>query len=268
MNRLDGNKIARDIFAETAAIVKKLDKAPVLVAITCAPNFETQKYLEMKKSKAAEIGVSLRVVELPVEATTEDAVNCVRAVSPEVDGIVVQLPLPAHIDREVVLSAVPVDLDPDGFSYDGSDNTCLPPVVGVIKEILEREKIDITGKKVVVLGEGRLVGLPAAVWLKKMGADVHVLLETDTNHNSVIKQADIIVSGIGRPNFITPDMVKEGVVVLDAGTSEDGGILVGDVHPDVAQLASLFTPVPGGIGPITIALLLRNLVSLVSQANK
>lgn len=265
MKLVDGRKIAQDIFAETAAIVKTLDKAPVLVAITCAPNFETQKYLEMKKRKAAEIGVSLRVVELPAEATTKDAVNCVRAVSSEVDGIVVQLPLPEHIAREEVLQAIPHNLDPDGFSYAGAEAACLPPVVGVIKEILEREKIAVSGKKVVVLGEGRLVGAPAAMWFKKMEADVQVLRETDTNHNSVIKQADIIVSGIGKPNFITPNMVKEGVIVFDAGTSEEGGVLVGDVHLDVAKVASLFTPVPGGIGPVTIALLLRNLVLSISQ---
>lgn len=265
MKLIDGRKIAQDIFTDTAALVKKLDKTPVLVAITCAPNFETQKYLEMKKRKAAEVGISLRVVELPAEATTADAVNCIKAVSAEAEGIVVQLPLPSHIDRETVLRAVPTNLDPDGFSYDGSADTCLPPVVGVIKEILEIEDISVADKKVVVLGQGRLVGAPAAVWLKNIGADVQVLLETDTNHDSVIKQADIIISGIGQPNFITPDMVKPGVVVLDAGTSEDGGVLVGDVHPAVAQVASLFTPVPGGIGPITIALLLRNVVSLVKE---
>lgn len=265
MSLVEGKKIAQEIFEEITLEVQKLQKAPVLVAVTCAPNFETQKYLEMKKAKASQVGIALRVVELSGDATTKDAIDCINAVSAEADGIVLQLPVPAQIDREVVLQAIPSALDPDCFSYDGSTDFCLPPVVGVIKEILDREAVSVVGKKVVVLGQGRLVGAPAALWLRKMGADVQVLLESDTTHNSVIKQADIIVSGIGQPNFITPDMVKEGVIVLDAGTSEDGGVLTGDAHPDVAQVASIFTPVPGGIGPITIAILLRNLVSLATR---
>ena len=124
-------------------------------------------------------------------------------------------------------------------------------------------EIDFVGKHVVVLGQGRLVGAPTAQYLRLAGALVTTLTEANQHDLNVIKEADIVVSGIGRPHFITADMVKSGVIIFDAGTSEDGGVVAGDVHPSVVMTASHFTPVPGGIGPITIAVLLRNLVTLI-----
>jgi methylenetetrahydrofolate dehydrogenase (NADP+)/methenyltetrahydrofolate cyclohydrolase len=262
---VDGKKIAAAVFESVAQEVATLKRAPVMAAITCAPNFETQKYLELKKRKAALVGITLRVIELPVTATTDEVVMCVRTVAAEVDGVVVQLPFPPHIDREHVLAAVPLDKDPDGFAYAANPAACIPPVVGAIKEIAEYYNISFAEKQVLVLGAGRLVGSPAVRFLRTAGAQVTVSSFHDDAQVAQLKEADIIVSGIGEPHFITIDKIKHGAVVFDAGTSEDGGLMVGDVHPNVAHVASLFTPVPGGIGPITVALLLRNLVSLVRQ---
>ena len=142
---------------------------------------------------------------------------------------------------------------------------CLPPVAGAVKIIAEKYNIDFRGKNVVVLGAGRLVGAPVAHFLNSAGAQVTTLTEHDEQPFEVIKSADVIVTGIGQPHFIKPEHVKEGVIIFDAGTSEDGGLMVGDVEPAVADQAALFTPVPGGIGPITVALLLRNLASLVRR---
>lgn len=262
---VDGKALAKDIYTEVAQVVSGFSRAPVMAAITCAPNFETQKYLELKKRKAAEVGITLRVVELPETITTAEAVACVRAVLPDVDGIVVQLPFPAQVDREVLLAAVPAEKDPDGFSYEQTQMGCLPPVAGAVKIIAEKYNIDFRGKNVVVLGAGRLVGAPVAHFLNSAGAQVTTLTEHDEQPFEVIKSADVIVTGIGQPHFIKPEHVKEGVIIFDAGTSEDGGLMVGDVEPAVADQAALFTPVPGGIGPITVALLLRNLASLVRR---
>ncbi|MCB9812553.1 bifunctional 5,10-methylenetetrahydrofolate dehydrogenase/5,10-methenyltetrahydrofolate cyclohydrolase [Candidatus Nomurabacteria bacterium] len=259
---VDGKTIAAEILAEVAKTVAGGPKGPPrLSAITCAPNFETQKYLEMKRTKAASVGVVLNVVELPQGATTEMAAACIRQVAAQSDGIVVQLPLPPQIDREAVLTAVPVSKDPDGFRYGEVPEACLSPVVGAIDEISRRHDVAWEGKQVVVLGGGRLVGQPAAAYARGRGAMVTVLTR-DTYDTAALRPADIIVSGIGQPHFITADLVKPGVVIFDAGTSEDGGVLVGDVDPAVAAQAALLTPVPGGIGPITIAYLLRNLVQL------
>lgn len=262
---VDGKAIAAAIYTETTAQVRGLSRAPVMAAITCAPNFETKKYLDLKLRKAAEVGVTLRVVELPETVTTEEAIACVTAVANDVDGVVVQLPFPSHIDREAVLAAVPVEKDPDGFSYGKSEGACVPPVVGAIAEIASRHGLTFDGKRVVVLGQGRLVGAPAAEFLERAGAFVKTFTETDGDPREALRAAEVLVTGIGHPYFVTPDMVPEQIAVFDAGTSEDGGVVVGDVHPDVAEKASLFTPVPGGIGPITVAILLRNLVSLIRQ---
>ncbi len=261
---VDGKGIASTVLQTVAEEVATLPRAPRLSAITCAPNFETQKYLEMKKKKAASVGITLNVVELPEDASTEMVLSCVEKVAKESDGVVVQLPLPAQIDREQVLSAVPASKDPDGFLYGQVGGACLPPVVGAIDEISKIHNLDWVGKNVVVLGEGRLVGTPAAAYARLKGVKVTVLTK-DTYQEELLKEADIIISGIGQPHFIKPQFVKEGVVVFDAGTSEDGGVLVGDADPLVAEKASLITPVPGGIGPITIAYLLSNLVTLADQ---
>lgn len=258
---VDGKTIAAEMLQSVAKDTATINAVPRLAAITCAPNFETQKYLEMKKRKALSAGIVLKVVELPEDATTKDVVSCVEQVVKESNGVVVQLPLPSQIDREVVLAAVPVNKDPDGFSYGEANDACLPPVAGAIDEISKRHKIEWQDKKVVVLGGGRLVGLPAAEYARRSGAQV-TLLTKETYDETALRKADIIISGIGQPHFIKPEMVKNGVVIFDAGTSEDGGVLAGDVDPAVVDKASIMTPVPGGIGPITITYLLRNLVGL------
>lgn len=261
---IDGKAIAADILESVSKEVIELGRTPVLTAITCAPNFETQKYLEMKKRRAAAVGINLNVVELPVTATNEDVLACIGQVAVESDGIVVQLPLPKHIDTDQVLAAVPVNKDPDAFHYGENNDHLLPPVVGAIDEISKRHNLDWKNKKVTVVGAGRLVGLPAIYYAKKAGAEVTTLNRQNFDIKS-IEAADIIISGIGQPQFIKADSIKSGAVVFDAGTSEEGGILVGDVDSAAIDKASLITPVPGGIGPITIACLLRNLVILASQ---
>jgi methylenetetrahydrofolate dehydrogenase (NADP+)/methenyltetrahydrofolate cyclohydrolase len=192
----------------------------------------------------------------------------VAAVAAQVDGVVVQLPFPPHIDREAVLQAVPVEKDPDGFSYEREALACMPPVTGAIIEIAKTHDVSFLDKRIVVLGQGRLVGGPITHYLKAINATVTVLDQADTAEGLAIKDADIVITGIGRAHFVTEVMVKEGVVIFDAGTSEDGGVVAGDVHPAVAQKSALFTPVPGGIGPITVAVLLRNLVTLVERQQK
>ena len=261
---VDGKAIAAAILDQVKADVEAIARPVTMTAITCAPNFETKKYLEMKQKRAAAVGVALHIVELPLEATTEQMTSAVHTGAQATDGVVVQLPLPEHIDKVAVLKAVPIDKDPDVFAYGEKRDRVLPPVVGAIDEISKLHTIEWKNKRVVVLGQGTLVGKPAARYARKRGARVRVY-EEGTLDQSSLKTADIIISGIGRPHFIKPDMVQPGVVIFDAGTSEDGGVLVGDVHPEVEQVAALLTPVPGGIGPITIAYLFKNLTLLARQ---
>jgi methylenetetrahydrofolate dehydrogenase (NADP+)/methenyltetrahydrofolate cyclohydrolase len=262
---VDGRAIAQRVLASVAEETTKLGFRPKLGVLTCAPGAETRQYLDLKQRKAQEVGIDLVVLELPASASTEDCITSVERLAPECHGVLVQLPLPTTIDRERVLEAVPVNQDPDGFAYGRDPASVLPPVVGAIDSISTAYKITFKEKKVVVLGNGRLVGKPSERYARAKGALVSVLTETTENYKEQLKTADILISGVGKPQFVTPDMVRPGLVVFDAGASEDGGVVVGDIHPDVAEQAELITPVPGGIGPITVAVLFANLLTLIKQ---
>lgn len=259
---VDGKAIASDIYQDTAHLVESLPVSLAMAIITCDPNFETQKYLDLKKKKASALGIDLLLTVLPKESSTADVVSAVVSAVRLTSGVVVQLPLPRHIDTNAVLAALPSSHDVDAFLFEAGNTPVLPPVVGAIDEIAKRYNVTWEGKKVVVFGSGRLVGKPAAVFAKAAGAEVTVVTESSGDVTALTLEADIIILGVGKPNLLLPEMVRQGVVVFDAGASEDGGVLVGDAHPAVANKASLFTPVPGGIGPITVALLFRNLLEL------
>lgn len=261
---VDGKAIASRIYREIQNEVTHMRSKPHLTVFTCAPNFETQKYLALKRRKAHEVGISMNVIEFPPTITTEEVVTSIAHSCMQTDGIVVQLPFPSHIAIDMVLKAIPKAYDVDAVHYDGSSEMILPPVVGAIKEIALVHDILFAAQKVVIVGKGRLVGAPSEIWCQKQGAQVQVVTRETTNRDEIIKAAHIIILGAGQPNLLVPDMVRKGVVIFDAGTSEDGGVLKGDAHPSCAEQASLFTPVPGGIGPITIAVLLRNLIILSS----
>jgi methylenetetrahydrofolate dehydrogenase (NADP+)/methenyltetrahydrofolate cyclohydrolase len=262
---VDGKAIAARIYAEIKNEVTHMSHKPHLTVFTCAPNFETQKYLALKRKKAHEVGVGFNVIEFPSSVTTEEAVTSVAHAIMQTDGIIVQLPFPEHIDIQKVLAVIPPAYDVDVADYDGTRDDVLPPVVGAIKEIAKQHDVLFTAVSVVVVGKGRLVGAPASLWAKKQGAQVTVIDRETEDTETPIKNAHILILGAGSPNLITPSMIRQNVVIFDAGTSEEGGVLKGDADPSCASKASLFTPVPGGIGPITIAVLLRNLVRLASH---
>ncbi|MCA9367591.1 bifunctional 5,10-methylenetetrahydrofolate dehydrogenase/5,10-methenyltetrahydrofolate cyclohydrolase [Candidatus Kaiserbacteria bacterium] len=263
---IDGRAIAKEILDELAGKVAGATRPPRLTIITCAPNFETQKYLTLKQRKASEVGIETNVIELATSSTTSEVTQAITTAAGESDGVVVQLPLPAQIDTDAVLAAIPFSHDVDAIHYDGSGEV-LPPVVGAIAEIANRCGVSFNEKRVTIVGAGRLVGAPAALWAVDKGAYITIVTkETDeTDVAAAIATADIIISGAGAPHLLTPKNIKTGVALFDAGTSEDDGNLVGDADPACADKASIFTPVPGGIGPITIAVLFKNLLILQRQ---
>ena len=259
---VDGKKIAGEIYSDIKDSLSESHKHPCLTVFACAPNTETETYMELKKKRASELGVDVLVIELDANTTTEEAVEAVLSADASADGVIVQLPFPTQVDAEALLSAIPKELDIDNINYEGEETDVLPPVVGAVAEIAKRHDVDFAGKNVVVIGRGRLVGKPAALWARSRGAVVTVIDKDTEDADSIMLEADIIISGAGVPALITPEKIKDGVVIFDAGTSEEGGELKGDADQACASKCSLFTPVPGGIGPITIAILLRNLVNL------
>ena len=262
MNIVDGRMLAEKITKEVAVLVSESDISPKMVVLTCDPNFETKKFLALKQAKAVSLGITMQTTVLVKETTTDQIVDLIKKYSLAVDGIIVQLPLPKHIDTDMVLQAIPKEKDVDRFDYTGEDTDILPPVIGAIDEISKYYNVKWKGKEVVIFGQGRLVGLPAFLYARAKGARVEVVTEDTTDVYSLTKDADIIILGVGQPNLLTPDMVREEVVVFDAGASEDGGLLVGDASEALVSKAKLLTPVPGGIGPMTVILLFRNLLKL------
>ncbi len=262
---VDGRAIASLIFKEIENEISHMRTKPHMTVFTCSPNFETKKYLTLKRRKAHLVGIGMSIVEFPPTITTEEVVLSIAHARMQTDGIIVQLPFPPHINIDAVLQAIPKGCDVDAVHYDGTDDSVLPPVIGAIQEVSFRHDVLFAAQHVVIVGRGRLVGQPAEVWCKKQGAQVMVVTKETPDAAKEIASAHILILGAGQPGLVTKDMVRPNVILFDAGTSEDGGVLKGDADPACATQASLFTPVPGGIGPITIAVLLRNLVTLASR---
>ena len=270
---VDGRAIADAIQAALREKIAALPESerPALFVVMAGEHPATKSFVSIKKRFAAAVGVPVEEIFFEEkEATTEALIAAIGAIVARGrrGGIIVQLPLPRSINTGAVLNAIPLSYDADVLSdeamrlFGEGKSSVIPPVIGAIREILERNSIFLHGKKVAVLGRGRLVGAPAARWLPRFGAIVKAYNSETPLREGDLSDADIIVSGIGRPGFITPDMVKDGVILLDAGTSEAEGKMVGDAHPDTAAKCALFTPVPGGIGPVTVAVLFQNLIAL------
>lgn len=271
---IDGKTIREELKDALAVKIRAIppEDRPTLFIVMAAANAVTENFVSIKKRFAEAVGISVEEKVFDDAATTESLIRAVEDIVArgKKGGIVVQLPLPRGVDAQRVLDAVPPRYDIDVLSEESmslfreGELSIFPPVVGAIREILERNSIFLHGKKVAILGQGRLVGLPVAAWLGRLEADVAVFDSTHPPAQEDVRSADIIVSGIGKPGFITPNMVHDGAIVLDAGTSEAGGKIVGDADPLVAGKCALFTPVPGGIGPVTVAILLQNLLTLAT----
>lgn len=263
---VDGKAIAGQILSRVREEVQALSKPPRLIVFTCNPTFETETFLAIKRARAKEVGIILEVVEFPHDVTTAECVDVIKESVDGADGLVVQLPFPSSLDKKALIEAVPPSHDVDALN--GTHHGVLSPVIGAVAAVLQHHEIVVKGKKVVVVGDGMLVGRPAARWFMEQGGMVTVVTKETPDIALLTREADIILLGAGFPHLLQPDMIRDGVVVLDAGTSEEGGVLHGDADPSCAEKSALFTPVPGGIGPITVAILLQNLVTLTRRVSE
>ena len=277
--------MAAETLARAKAHAAGLSRRPKVVAIAANETPATRSYLAIKEKRAAEAGCELEVRRFAEDASTAALRAAVLSAAETADAVIVQLPLPASVDAKAVCDAIPPEKDADVLSsaarerfekvgefnspdLAGGRQPLLPPVVAAAREIFEENDVDLRAKRAVVLGAGFLVGAPVAAWLAQQGAEVQVLtIETSAEEKTAaLRAAAIIVSGAGSPHFIKPDMLTPGAVLIDAGASELGGELVGDADPACAEVASLFTPVPGGVGPLAVACLLENVVTLAESA--
>jgi len=279
---LDGKKTSNDIKDEIAIEVAKMktngEKVPHLAAILVGSDGASMTYVGAKVKACEQIGFASTLIDLPAETTEEELLQEIEKLNQDadIDGFIVQLPLPKHIDEQNVLEAVDADKDVDGFHPTNVgrmalDLPCfLPATPYGILELLGRYDIETSGKNVVVMGRSHIVGRPMSILMsqkRKAGDATVTLVHSRTKDlKSVTQQADIIIVAIGISEFLKGDMVKEGVVIIDVGitrlpdaTKKSGFRLAGDVEfKSVSEKASYITPVPGGVGPMTIAMLLKN----------
>jgi len=271
---IDGKQLASEIIEELKkereAIPKKIRLAVVLVG----DNPASLSFIKQKEKIAQELNIDFRLYQYPETIKTKELRKKVSEICRVTynRGIVVQLPLPASINSQVVLNAILTLKDPDILSEKNLGGfyvnrlIVLPPVIEAIKFLLKKYQIPIEGKIVLLIGRGQLVGKPAALWFINQRATVIVANSKTQNLQDLIKMADIIVSSAGVPNLITGEMVKQGVVIFDSAVVSEAGKLKGDGDFDsLKDKAALVTPVPGGLGPLTVAFLFKNLLELVKQ---
>ncbi len=299
MQILDGKKIRDKILSEIKREISSLPFRPVFCDVLVGRDPSSVQYVCVKAKTAESVGMKFHKAEFAESVRTDDLIREIKVLNeiPNMCGIIVQLPLPEHIDRRRVLDAVESRLDADflgtvsgekfyGGYYYGGFTALGPPAALACLEILNSLPIDLRGKKITVLGQGELIGRPVTALLRFHGFDPDVLTSVTVNKEMFIKRADVIVSGIGKPGYIKGNMIKKGAILIDAGTSESLGVnlpklsfnlpklsfgnlaprIVGDVDfESVMDVAGYISPVPGGVGPVTIAMLLRNVLT-VAQA--
>jgi methylenetetrahydrofolate dehydrogenase (NADP+)/methenyltetrahydrofolate cyclohydrolase len=266
----DGKAIALDIEEKVRATLPQFSALPRLAIVVVGKNSVIESFVRIKKRVGERLGIAVIEHAFPETISGEELKEHIRKIGadPEIAGLIIQLPLPVQIDVQAMLDAVPLEKDVDMLSREAvaafarGDARILPPVAGAIQEILERGKIDVGGKEVLILGYGRLVGVPASILLRHNHAHVTVIDREVADLAQYARESAIIISGVGKPRLILPEMLTPGVVLIDAGTSETGGKIVGDVDPLCADIASIFTPVPGGVGPIAVAMIFKNLCIL------
>lgn len=282
MNLIDGKKTAKEIKEElkkeVAAIIDAEEKAPHLAAVLVGSDPASQTYVNSKEKSCKAIGMTSSVYRLPEDTTEETLLETVAFLNndPDVDGFIVQLPLPKHIDEDKVIQAIKPEKDVDGFHPVNLGRMMLgkpaflPATPYGIMQLLERNNIKTEGKHCVVLGRSNIVGTPVSILMSRKGnpgnATVTLCHSRTENLEEIVKQADILIAAIGKVEFVKAEMVKEGAVVIDVGihrvddsTKEKGYRITGDVDfKEVSKKASAITPVPGGVGPMTIAMLMWN----------
>ncbi len=272
---LDGKSCAQTIKTQIAQQVKGLANKPGLGTILVGDDPGSHAYVNGKHRDCAEVGINSIRIDLPASANQIDILKAVNELNDakECTGYIVQLPLPRGIDTNLVLEAIDPDKDADGLHpinlgrlvlNQPAPRPCTPS--GII-ELLKHNDISWTGKDVAIIGRGTTVGRPLSLMLnsKEINATVTNLHTGSKDLAAHTKRSDIVIAAIGKSHFLTAEMIKPGAVVVDVGITRTQSGLQGDVHPDVAQIASAITPMPGGVGPMTRAMLLNNIL-LIAQA--
>ena len=272
---LDGKKCASTIKSELKNRVDALKAQPGLGTILVGDDAGSHAYVAGKHRDCAEIGINSIRIELPESASQKDLLSAISELNsaPECTGYIVQLPLPSQIDANLILEAIDPAKDADGLHPSNLGKLVLgqaaprPCTPRAIVELLERNNISWTGKDVTIIGRGVTVGRPLSLLLshREVNATVTIVHTGTKDLSAHTKRADIVIAALGKAHFLRAAMIKPGAVAVDVGITRTSDGLVGDLHPDVAAVASAYSPMPGGVGPMTRAMLLQNLVELAER---
>ncbi len=274
---IDGKAISAAVRQDLAKEVTQLTAAgtqPGLAVIIVGDDPASRVYVNNKKKGCAEVGIYSEEIALPASTTQEELLAHIERLNAreDIDGILCQLPLPSHLDDKAVIAAIAPEKDVDAFHAANvghimiGDFSFLPCTPAGVMELLHRSNISVEGKECVVIGRSNIVGKPMAMLLLHENATVTICHSRTRELAQVCRRADVLVAAVGKANFVTPDMVKPGAAVIDVGMNRNAeGKLCGDVDPAVAKVAGYLTPVPGGVGPMTIAMLLKNTVTAAKK---
>ncbi|GGJ32954.1 bifunctional 5,10-methylenetetrahydrofolate dehydrogenase/5,10-methenyltetrahydrofolate cyclohydrolase [Deinococcus roseus] len=268
MIELRGAPAAESLLQQARERLQNLPFVPHLHVVRLGEDPASVSYVRLKDRKAREIGLKSTVHVLPEESSQADLLVLIEHLNQDQDahGILVQLPLPRHIDAQTVIETINPLKDVDGFHPENvgklwlGQEALLPCTPAGILALCDHHQIQLSGKQVVIVGRSNIVGKPLAALMLSRDATVTIAHSRTLNLSEVTRRADVLVAAVGRPGTITPEMVKPGAVVLDVGVNRLEGKLVGDVAPEVQEVAGALTPVPGGIGPMTVANLMLNTV--------
>ncbi len=276
MQIIDGRKIRDNILENIKKEVELLSFVPVFCDVLVGEDKVSEQYVRMKDKTATSVGIKFHNARFPATITTEKLIEEIKVLNniPNMCGLIVQLPLPENIDIKKVLDAIDPDLDVDCLGTIASEkfyqniSHLAPPTASACVAVLKSLNIPLENKKIVVLGNGELVGRPVSALLKSLGFEVNTITRNTENKEMILKNADVVISGMGNGKYINSLMIKENAIIVDAGTSESGSGIVGDVDIEsIKDMQGFISPVPGGVGPVTIAMLLQNVLTVAKNKN-
>lgn len=268
---IDGKAIAQSIYEDVATRVSRLPFKPIFCDVLIGEDPASVQYVQMKARKAEQLGFEFLQASFPSSVSEADIVARIGDMcrTPDMSGLIVQLPIPIGFNKDVLVNAISPEVDVDCLTqrnvalFYANQLSFIPPTPAAILAVLDSLPVVLRGARCVVVGRGELVGKPVTHLLKVRGAQVEVITRDTANPERVAAQAEVLISGVGQPGLITASWVNTGAIVIDAGTAESGGSVVGDVNAEsVQQKAAFLSPTPGGVGPITVAKLFWNVLQV------
>lgn len=271
---INGKQIAEGLCAQLRARVGRLPARPVLCDVWVGDDPATASFVRSKRVWAERCGIDFRLVRLAAESSQQEVEQAVREAGqlPDICGVIVQLPLPASLNQTAILNCVDDRLDVDCLGdaalakFYETNTGLVPPTAGAVMHILSSLALDLANEKILLVGRGALVGRPVARLLTLRGLNFITATRATTNLERLLSEATVVITGVGKPALITDAMLPDGAVVIDAGTAESAGTIQGDVAVGVGvDKLRYYTPVPGGVGPVTVAMLLQNTVGVAER---